>query len=766
MKKFIYPIIAMLGILMPTSAVAQTTAGDESYNEAYVVLQMESENSATLTLYYDDKKSTHTEGTAVGLNEMMESPEIMQARQSIQSVTIDATFANCRPTSTQMWFSNFFVLKRITGMENLNTSEVTNMDGMFMECVEIEELDLSHFNTSKVTSMSNMFFMNRALTKLDLSTFDTSSVTDMTSMFGNCVSLTTILVGDKWTTTSVKEGDNYMFGECEKLVGGAGTTYSEDHTGLEYARIDAEGTPGYLTQGTSRKASVPTFSMENDRLVIATETADAAIYYKSADWTSYSEVDSLDRVLTASIGKDDVLYTGPIELTKNFILKAYTAKEGMDNSDTNTLVYDYDSWKQLLDVIDYGTNVYKQGKDNEFVEQKYVDELKWALDEGSMMYSRRIEMDRNEALYFIDQIATLCKQIEEQIASANVAEFDGSILTVQGQLTMAEALEKVGGQDKVVSTIAAIVWNSKETLTDSNLEPFTNPNMLIFVKDAARVSDKAKNVVVNGVAKSIVLSNTESGNNNFFSPQEFTAESISYTREFKQKTQKDVSRGWEGIALPFDVQTFTHETHGAIAPFGNDASSYHFWLHQMTDKGMEKATSIEAGKPYIISMPNSTSYIDEFNQAGKVTFSAQNAKIPVTLRKSAQLADGSVTMISTFNEIEPAATYALNVGTEVEGYVEGSVFVKELRSIRPFEVYTFHEGQRNSGSRFITVSSLFGGGNGTTGIVDLNKEDEADTIVKVYSLTGSLLIEGKRGDVIENLPRGIYIIGGKKIIKK
>ena len=290
--------------------------------------------------------------------------------------------------------------------------------------------------------------------------------------------------------------------------------------------------------------------------------------------------------------------------------------------------------------------------------------------------------------------------------------------------------------------------------------------MLIFVKDAARVSDKAKNVVVNGVAKSIVLSNTESGNNNFFSPQEFTAESISYTREFKQKTQKDVSRGWEGIALPFDVQTFTHESHGAIAPFGNDASSYHFWLHQMTDKGMEKATSIEAGKPYIISMPNSTSYIDEFNQAGKVTFSAQNAKIPVTLRKSAQLADGSVTMISTFNEIEPAATYALNVGTEVEGYVEGSVFVKELRSIRPFEVYTFHEGQRNSGSRFITVSSLFGGGNGTTGIVDLNKEDEADTIVKVYSLTGSLLIEGKRGDVIENLPRGIYIIGGKKIIKK
>lgn len=763
MKKFIYSIIAMLGILMPTSAWAQTTAGDESYNEAYVVLQLENENDAWLTLYYDDKKSTHTEGTAVGLNEMMESPEIMQSRQIIHSVIIDSSFANCRPTSTKMWFANMFALKTITGMEYLVTSEVTDMEAMFMECTELTEIDLSHFNTSKVTSMNNMFFMNRALTKLDLSSFDTSNVTDMGYMFGNCINLTTILVSDKWTTAAVTEKDNYMFGECENLVGGAGTSYSESNTGAEYARVDSKGAPGYLTQGTASKADVPTFSMENDRLVISTETADATIYYKSENWKSYSEVDSLDRVLTAGIGKDDVQYTEPIELNKNFILKAYTAKEGLENSEPNTLVYDYDSWKQLYDAIIYGEDVYKQGKDNEFVEQKYVDELRSAIDDSQMIYSRRIERERGEATFFTDQIYELCKQIESQIAAANKADFDGTTLTVQGKLTMTAALDSVGGINKVDSLIATIIWYSQEPLTASDLKSFTNPNLLIFVKNASMAPEDTKNLIVNGAAKSIILTSTESGNNNFFTPMAFTAENISYTREFKQKTQKDVSRGWEGICLPFDVQTFTHESHGAIAPFGNDASNYHFWLHQMTENGLVNATTIEAGNPYIISMPNSTSYIDEYNQAGKITFSAQNVTIPATLRKSVRLANGTVAMLTNYTNLTPSATYALNVGTEVDGHVEGSVFVSGLRYIRPFEVYTFHEGQNNAGSRFITVSSLFGGGSDATGIQDI--EQQNDDYVKVYSLSGVLLIQGKRGEVMGNLPRGIYVVDGKKIIR-
>lgn len=770
MKRFIYSIIAMLGILMPTSAWAQgTTAGDESYNEAYAVLVEKVAEDGTgtryLTLYYDEKKSSHTEGLVVDLDKMTESPELMQSRQMLNTVIFDESFSNCRPTSTNFWFGYCMELKSIVGLQYLNTSEVTDMSQMFIEC-GIEELDLSSFNTSKVTSMNRMFGMCMGLKSLNISSFDTSNVTDMEYMFNGCESLTTIYAGSMWTTAGVENTD--MFGECRNLVGGNGTAYDPDHIDNTYARIDAAGAPGYFTGMGSHKeqAATPTFDLENNRLVMATETPDAIIYYKSADWTDYSEVDSLDRILTAGIGKDDIQYTEPIELNRNMIIKAYAAKEDFEDSTPNTLVYDYASWMQLYDYLDYGRSIYKQAYGNEYVEQNYVEELAWALNEGEHMYSMRVQVDRSEAIYFTDVIRDMCKRIEEQLAAANVAEFDGNVLTVQGQLTMNTALEKVGGSDKVTNTIAAIVWNSSEAISSSDLQAFTNPNLLIFVKDAAKVPDGTKNVIINGVAKSIVLSNTASGNNNFYSPMEFTAESISYTREFKQTTQKDVSRGWEGIALPFTVQTFTHENHGAISPFGNDASSYHFWLHQMTDKGLEKATTIEAGYPYIISMPNSSSYPDEFNQAGKVTFAAQNVQIPVTLVNSVRLADGSIAMVTAFSEIEPSSTYALNVGAEVDGHVEGSVFVKEYRTIRPFEVYTFHEGQRNSASRIITIASIIGGSNNTTDIVDVNNAEDANEIVRVHSLSGSLLIEGKRGDIIDNLPRGIYIIGGKKIIKR
>ena len=39
-----------------------------------------------------------------------------------------------------------------------------------------------------------------------------------------------------------------MFSGCSSLVGGAGTTYDENHTDVEYAHIDeGPSNPGYLT---------------------------------------------------------------------------------------------------------------------------------------------------------------------------------------------------------------------------------------------------------------------------------------------------------------------------------------------------------------------------------------------------------------------------------------------------------------------------------------------------------------------------------------
>ena len=77
------------------------------------------------------------------------------------------------------------LLTNLTGIENFNTSKVTDMSGMFA-AIKISNinLDLSNFNTSNVTDMSNMFG-GANIASLNLNGFDTSKVTDMSSMFNN-----------------------------------------------------------------------------------------------------------------------------------------------------------------------------------------------------------------------------------------------------------------------------------------------------------------------------------------------------------------------------------------------------------------------------------------------------------------------------------------------------------------------------------------------------------------------------------------------------
>ena len=77
-------------------------------------------------------------------------------------------------------------------LSNFDTSEVTNMGGMFYGMSNFTTLNVSHFDTSKVTDMSLMFHGMRDLSALNLSSFNTSQVTDMHNMFYGMSNLTTL----------------------------------------------------------------------------------------------------------------------------------------------------------------------------------------------------------------------------------------------------------------------------------------------------------------------------------------------------------------------------------------------------------------------------------------------------------------------------------------------------------------------------------------------------------------------------------------------
>ncbi|HAA9902435.1 TPA_asm: BspA family leucine-rich repeat surface protein [Listeria monocytogenes] len=116
--------------------------------------------------------------------------------------------------TTEGMFKNCSNLMEVD-LSGLDTSSVTTMWDMFNSCRALEELDVSHFDTSSVTNMSYMFYDNRNLEVLDVSNLDTSSVTNMYAMFEDCTSLEELDVSH-FDTSSVT--DMYrVFNGCEKL---------------------------------------------------------------------------------------------------------------------------------------------------------------------------------------------------------------------------------------------------------------------------------------------------------------------------------------------------------------------------------------------------------------------------------------------------------------------------------------------------------------------------------------------------------------------
>ena len=109
-------------------------------------------------------------------------------------------------------------------MKNWDTSNVTNMSGMFNGCTYLTSIDVSNWDTSKVAYMGGIFNSCSSLTTVDVSNWDTSNVTDMTKLFNLCNSLTYVDVSN-WDTSKVNIMSS-MFYSCKSL------------TSLDVAKLD------------------------------------------------------------------------------------------------------------------------------------------------------------------------------------------------------------------------------------------------------------------------------------------------------------------------------------------------------------------------------------------------------------------------------------------------------------------------------------------------------------------------------------------------
>ena len=489
------------------------------------------------------------------------------------------------------------------------------------------------------------------------------------------------------------------------------------------------------------KCEKPVIAWNGDELTASTTTEDAIIQY----------------TLTQS-GVETLLDQGgeasPLKITVNqdVTIHLYAVKTGWSNSDTLVVDYPYTAWSELLSAIQECTVVVAQCGGNSKVDQQKVQTLQNLCALANTMYNERVASS-NEILSRCNELNALAAELLQQLNAIDYVYDSVGVLTINGGTSVAEALEAAGGRAEVAKTITAIVWNNTSPLTNSDLQGLDNPNLLIYVNDASVAPDR-DNVIINGRAKNIVLTDTKEGNGNFYCPQAFTAEKVSYAREFRQQTQVGVSRGWESIALPFNVQTITHEKQGVIAPFGNSASTKHFWLRRLGDSGLTQATAIEANVPYVISMPNdAVNYAEEFNLSGRVTFTAQEVTIPVTEPVTLALADSTIKMVPAFQSIgRTSDVWAINVGETRGKYFEGSVFERDYREVRPFEAYTVHTNE-GSAPRFVPVMEI----SGTTGIEDVRGLMSNGRGDKWYDLNGRRLQQ-------KPTQKGVYLNNGRKVI--
>jgi len=611
-------------------------------------------------------------------------------------------------------------------LSNFNTDNVTDMGGMFQGCSGLTSLDVSGFKTDNVWNMRSMFNGCSGLTSLDVSGFNTENVTDMVGMFAGCSSLTSLDVSNFKTDNVTNMG--YLFYGCSGLtildLSNFNTANVTNMTWMFY------NSPALKTIYAGSGWSMDELTDGNDMFTACTSLVGGAGTVYDANHVNYiyAHIDGG----ASNPGYFTDKNAAPVVITKVGSIHFEQNGEYLTmTSPTEGAEISY-----TMHYTNYGTTE-RPGSPLENGYQLYMP-YSCTVD----AYAMKEGLENSDTTRFV------------YTKPAATYEFDGLVLRVSNEGETGPLWIRLG-DIPYSETIAAVVWDSEEKLSPYYLQQITNPNLLVYVNDASLAPSNVQNVVVNGLAKEIVLTDAQDGNNDWYAPQGFVAERISYTRNFTQSTTKGTSRGWESIALPFDVQTIQHESKGVIAPFNNSASNKHFWLRRLTDNGLQAATSIEANTPYVISMPNSEEYVADYNLNGRVTFSAQNIDVPATTAKVLALADSSIVMVPAMQrQSRSSSVWALNVG-EVRGqYFEGSVFERDYRTVRPFEAYTVHRQENGQPApRYVPIQEIAG----VTGIETIDREPL--TLNQWYDMQGRKL-QGQPKQ------KGVYISKGKKVVVK
>lgn len=294
----------------------------------------------------------------------------------------------------------------------------------------------------------------------------------------------------------------------------------------------------------------------------------------------------------------------------------------------------------------------------------------------------------------------------------------------------------------VVNEAAAAVDLSSAVYT--SVKPNSNPNTLYYVSRYGSTKGlENKNVIVNGVAANIELTDGKA----FYCPVSFKAEKIAYTRILKQALSNN--KGWETLSLPFDATKITAD--------GNDIDWYksatdkgkQFWLMSFSEQKdnivyFSHAPEMSKDLPYLIGVP--AALVNK-----QVRFSAKDAEI--TADNPCMTSSPRYTYYSSATNLNSSRAFGINE--------QGSQFDYQS-AFAPASFRAFFAANEMADA---TTNSLLIRIIGTT-TDGIQAIDEAVVTqpANVFDLQGRKVARLNAGQTVNSLPKGIYMMNGKKIV--
>ena len=713
----LFPMMLLMLLLLPAGMVAQKAPSSSKYIATY--------DSDTETLTFKkyvgeslpDNSAWVEDGTSV-----FELNKDYLGRQDIKHIVLDESFKTFTPTSLNSFFARLSSLETIQGLEYLNTTNVTDMFGMFNHCVRLTSLDVTHFNTEKVTNMGQMFNDCPRLASLDVTNFNTANVTDMENMFSAGPNLKTIYASDKFVTSAVTKSSG-MFAGCESLSGELAWT-SDKVTDKTYATLDG----GYFREkGVADRPWVKyadgtlTFLYGYKRTVdVNRNEYELNSGENSPAWKAKSG-NITQVVFDASFA--NARPTTCYAWFKNFT--NLTQIEGIENLNTEK-VTDMSSMfstclcLKSLDVTNFNTaNV----KDMRFM---FTDCRNLAELDLSNFNTANVKDMRS--------MFSECK---------NLAELDLSNFNTAKVMNM-------GNMFSGCLNLTTIYVNDDFVITNKSYRLFSGCTKLkgaIDKYDANKTNSSFANyktgyftklVGKNGDEKIGAAGETLATDNlvldddkDFVAYEPFAAKAASYNRTMKEGTT------WATLCLPFEVSLANQNFRAFKLLSADDAAE--------TVELEEIKTSIEAGTPVIIMMKDG---------ATNLNFTVANKEIANEV-KTAETANGNYQLRGLYTQ------KVFSKDTDNNCYiVKGDKLMNPAKLLedtptefvgsRPFRAYMVDKSSAPvAGARMFSIRI----GDGTTAIKQL-EADAADGKAEYYDLQGHRL---------QDLQKGVNIVkrGGK-----